>query len=149
MSQAKGQFEQGFLPPVTHQKPPGIEADLPVEAIHDKLPTSDGGWQDYKAAGKLEGKKALITGSSSVPSQESPPTNHSSQVEIVELEEQSQFCSQKKVQIVLLSTSPKKKRKHKKPRNESKVLGTNAICSQLMSEATKTARRLSRPRLKL
>ncbi|OAL36626.1 hypothetical protein AYO20_03958 [Fonsecaea nubica] len=61
----KGQFEQGFLPPVSHQDPPGKEGDLPVEAIHDKLPTADGGWQPYKAAGKLEGKKALITGGDS------------------------------------------------------------------------------------
>ena len=64
MSEGKGQFEQGFLPPVTHQEVPGREQDLPVEAIHDKLPTPDGGWQEYKAAGKLEGKKALITGES-------------------------------------------------------------------------------------
>ena len=62
----KGQFEQGFLPDVTHQDPPGREGDLPREAIHDKLPTGDGGWQAYKAAGKLEGKKALITGSSRI-----------------------------------------------------------------------------------
>ncbi|OCT48293.1 putative oxidoreductase [Cladophialophora carrionii] len=66
MSEGKGQFEQGFLPKVTHQDPPGREGDLPVEAIHDKLPTPDGGWQEYKAAGKLEGKKAFITGSSTL-----------------------------------------------------------------------------------
>ncbi|KIW62770.1 hypothetical protein PV04_10904 [Phialophora macrospora] len=65
MSEGKGQFEQGFLPKVTHQDPPGREGDLPVEAIHDKLPTPDGGWQEYKAAGKLEGKKAFITGGDS------------------------------------------------------------------------------------
>ncbi len=62
---SKGQFEQGFLPDVTHQDPPGREGDLPTEAIHDRLPTPDGKWQDYKTAGKLEGKKALITGPSS------------------------------------------------------------------------------------
>ncbi|KIX96502.1 uncharacterized protein Z520_07768 [Fonsecaea multimorphosa CBS 102226] len=61
----KGQFEQGFLPPVSQQDPPGKESDLPVEAIHDKLPAADGGWLPYKAAGKLEGKKALITGGDS------------------------------------------------------------------------------------
>jgi len=65
MSDGKGQFEQGFLPKVTHQDPPGREADLPVEAIHDKLPTPDGKWQEYRPAGKLEGKKALITGGDS------------------------------------------------------------------------------------
>ena len=64
MSDGKGQFEQGFLPPVSYQKAPGREGDLPVEAIHDKLPTPDGKWQEYKAAGKLEGKMALITGAS-------------------------------------------------------------------------------------
>lgn len=59
------QYQQGFKPPVSHQDPPGREGDLPVEAIHDKLPKPDGGWQPYKAAGKLEGKKALITGGDS------------------------------------------------------------------------------------
>ncbi|OAP54765.1 hypothetical protein AYL99_11213 [Fonsecaea erecta] len=62
---SKGQFEQGFLPPVSHQDPPGRESDLPVEAIHDKLPAANGGWEPYKAAGKLQGKKALITGGDS------------------------------------------------------------------------------------
>lgn len=33
--------------------------------ISDKLPTEDGGYQLYKAAGKLEGKKAIITGGDS------------------------------------------------------------------------------------
>jgi len=59
------QYQQDFKPPVSHQDLPGREGDLPVEAIHDKLPTADGGWQPYKAAGKLEGKKALITGGDS------------------------------------------------------------------------------------
>lgn len=63
----KGQFEQGFLPKPTAQDPPGTESDLPVEAIHDKLPTDDGGWKPYKGSGKLEGKKALITGLSIYP----------------------------------------------------------------------------------
>lgn len=35
------------------------------DAINDHLPTSDGGKQLYKASGKLEGKKALITGGDS------------------------------------------------------------------------------------
>lgn len=30
-----------------------------------KIPTEDGGYQTYKAAGKLEGKKAIITGGDS------------------------------------------------------------------------------------
>lgn len=32
---------------------------------NDHIPTEDGGYQLYKAAGKLEGKKALITGGDS------------------------------------------------------------------------------------
>ncbi|KIW14845.1 hypothetical protein PV08_07630 [Exophiala spinifera] len=59
------QYKPGFKPPVSHQDPPGREGDLPVEAIHDKLPTPDGKWQPYRAAGKLEGKKAVITGGDS------------------------------------------------------------------------------------
>ena len=33
--------------------------------VNTKLPTEDGGYQTYKAAGKLEGKKAIITGGDS------------------------------------------------------------------------------------
>jgi hypothetical protein len=33
--------------------------------VYDQLPTDDGGYQPYKAAGKLKGKKALITGGDS------------------------------------------------------------------------------------
>jgi len=35
------------------------------KAINDQLPTSSGGYQLYKASGKLSGKKALITGGDS------------------------------------------------------------------------------------
>ena len=35
------------------------------EPQNTKIPTEDGGYQTYKAAGKLEGKKALITGADS------------------------------------------------------------------------------------
>jgi NAD(P)-dependent dehydrogenase (short-subunit alcohol dehydrogenase family) len=35
------------------------------DAINEHLPTGDGGFQKYKAAGKLEGKKAIITGGDS------------------------------------------------------------------------------------
>ena len=50
---------------MTHQEQPGHEADLPIPAVHSKLPTEDEGYQIYKAAGKLKGKKALITGGDS------------------------------------------------------------------------------------
>jgi NAD(P)-dependent dehydrogenase (short-subunit alcohol dehydrogenase family) len=35
------------------------------DPINDQLPTADGGAELYKAAGKLQGKKALITGGDS------------------------------------------------------------------------------------
>ncbi|KAG9245481.1 hypothetical protein BJ878DRAFT_15197 [Calycina marina] len=35
------------------------------DPVNNELPTSDGGFQSYKAAGKLSGKKALITGGDS------------------------------------------------------------------------------------
>ena len=35
------------------------------DPVNDQLPTSSGSYQTYKAAGKLSGKKALITGGDS------------------------------------------------------------------------------------
>lgn len=35
------------------------------DPVNDQLPADDGGYQPYKAAGKLQGKKALITGGDS------------------------------------------------------------------------------------
>lgn len=35
------------------------------DAVNDQLPTDEGGYQPYLAAGKLKGKKALITGGDS------------------------------------------------------------------------------------
>ncbi|KAF2635969.1 short-chain dehydrogenase [Massarina eburnea CBS 473.64] len=61
----KSQFEQGYQIPVQHQKAPGLEKDLDPAPTPDHLPTPDGGYQLYKAAGKLEGKKAIITGGDS------------------------------------------------------------------------------------
>ncbi|KAK8197695.1 hypothetical protein IWZ00DRAFT_153245 [Phyllosticta capitalensis] len=62
----KSQFEQGHKVPVAHQDPPGRQSDMkgPPPAS-EYLPTEDGGYQLYKAAGKLQGKKALITGGDS------------------------------------------------------------------------------------
>ncbi|KAF2972309.1 hypothetical protein GQX73_g1284 [Xylaria multiplex] len=59
------QFREGHSIPVTHQEFPGKEHQLPLEAQYDTLPTDEGGFQKYRAAGKLEGKKALITGGDS------------------------------------------------------------------------------------
>ncbi|KAK4207254.1 hypothetical protein QBC37DRAFT_327675 [Rhypophila decipiens] len=62
----KGQFESGHEIPVTHQKFPGKETDMPnPKPLFDELPTDDGKSQKYKAAGKLQGKNAIITGGDS------------------------------------------------------------------------------------
>ena len=50
---------------MTHQEFPGKEGKLPEKALYDALPTAGGGVQAYKPAGKLQGKKALITGGDS------------------------------------------------------------------------------------
>jgi len=65
MSSSKGQFEQGHQPEVQHQKVPGWQTVLDPPPQVDHLPTADGGRELYKAAGKLKGKKALITGGDS------------------------------------------------------------------------------------
>ncbi|KAF2086052.1 NAD(P)-binding protein [Saccharata proteae CBS 121410] len=60
------QFEQGHKVPIHHQDPPGLQSDMQGPTPqNDTVPTEDGGYQIYKAAGKLEGKKALITGGDS------------------------------------------------------------------------------------
>ncbi|KAL8909740.1 MAG: hypothetical protein Q9207_000049 [Kuettlingeria erythrocarpa] len=60
------QFKSGHQIPVQHQAQPGKQEDMKgPEPQNDKIPTEDGGYQTYKAAGKLEGKKALITGGDS------------------------------------------------------------------------------------
>lgn len=59
-------FSTGYEAPVSFQESvPGKQHDLPVEAVNDQLPSDEGGYQAYKAAGKLAGKKALITGGDS------------------------------------------------------------------------------------
>ncbi len=52
--------------PVSHQKQPGLQSEMKgQQPVSTKLPTEDGGYQIYKAAGKLKGKKAIITGGDS------------------------------------------------------------------------------------
>ena len=52
--------------PIQHQEAPGAQRKMAgPDPVNDQLPTSDGGYQPYKAAGKLAGKKALITGGDS------------------------------------------------------------------------------------
>ncbi|KAH8675874.1 short-chain dehydrogenase [Xylariales sp. PMI_506] len=62
---SESRFEQGWKPPVSHQEFPGKEGKMPVEALYDLLPDENGKPQKYKAAGKLKGKKAVITGGDS------------------------------------------------------------------------------------
>jgi len=59
------QFEQGHEVPIQSQKQPGSQQSMDPQPTSDQLPTDDGGYQTYKAAGKLIGKKAIITGGDS------------------------------------------------------------------------------------
>lgn len=52
--------------PISHQKQPGLQSEMKgPDPVSKQVPTEDGGYQAYKAAGKLEGKKAIITGGDS------------------------------------------------------------------------------------
>lgn len=65
---SKGQFEKGHEVPVSTNQDsiPGKQHKMEgPEPINDHLPTADGGAELYKASGKLQGKKALITGGDS------------------------------------------------------------------------------------
>jgi NADPH:quinone reductase-like Zn-dependent oxidoreductase len=56
----------GHEVPISHQDAPGKQHQMAgPDPVNDQLPTHDGGYQPYKAAGKLAGKKALITGGDS------------------------------------------------------------------------------------
>ena len=58
----------GFQPPVQFQEHPGQqngENGLHPAPVVENVPTEDGGYQIYRAAGKLKGKKAIITGGDS------------------------------------------------------------------------------------
>lgn len=55
----------GHRVPIQHLEKPGLQADLKEAPVSTHLPTEDGGYQLYKAAGKLDGKKAIITGGDS------------------------------------------------------------------------------------
>ncbi|CAF9904911.1 MAG: hypothetical protein HETSPECPRED_004822 [Heterodermia speciosa] len=60
------QFKSGHKVPIQDQSQPGRQSDMKGPDPQSKqIPTEDGGYQIYKAAGKLEGKKALITGGDS------------------------------------------------------------------------------------
>lgn len=56
----------GHTVPVHHLDQPALQSDMKgPEPVISKLPSEDEGYQTYKAAGKLEGKKAVITGGDS------------------------------------------------------------------------------------
>ncbi|KAJ5767000.1 uncharacterized protein N7511_004616 [Penicillium nucicola] len=62
----QSQFQQGHQVPIEHQKKPGLQTEMAdPKPTSSKLPTEDGGYQTYKAAGKLLGKNAIITGGDS------------------------------------------------------------------------------------
>ncbi|CAG8239323.1 unnamed protein product [Penicillium salamii] len=62
----QSQFEQGHQVPIEHHSKPGLQAEMEnPKPISSKVATDDGGYQTYKAAGKLSGKKAIITGGDS------------------------------------------------------------------------------------
>jgi NAD(P)-dependent dehydrogenase (short-subunit alcohol dehydrogenase family) len=62
----QSQFEQDHQIPIEHHKKPGLQSELEdPKPVSSKVPTEDGGYQTYKAAGKLSGKKAIITGGDS------------------------------------------------------------------------------------
>ncbi|KAL6715050.1 hypothetical protein ACLMJK_007311 [Lecanora helva] len=60
------QFTSGHQVPIQHMEQPGQQSDMKGPSPTNKqVPTEDGGYQIYKAAGKLKGKKAIITGGDS------------------------------------------------------------------------------------
>ena len=65
MSADKSQFDIGHQPPIGFQNTPGLQQNLPQEPVSENVPTEDGGFQIYKAADKLKGKKCIITGGDS------------------------------------------------------------------------------------
>jgi hypothetical protein len=62
---ANSTLYSGHRPEVQQQEPPGLEKDMEPKPTKAHLPTEDGGYDIYKAAGKLAGKKVLITGGDS------------------------------------------------------------------------------------
>ncbi|KAL5356115.1 hypothetical protein BJX96DRAFT_94013 [Aspergillus floccosus] len=62
----QSQFQQGHQAPVQHQEQPGLQRQMEnPKPTSTQIPTEDQGYQTYKAAGKLTGKRAIITGGDS------------------------------------------------------------------------------------
>lgn len=56
----------GHQIPIQHHKKPGLQSELEnPKPTSTQIPSEDNGYQTYKAAGKLTGKKAIITGGDS------------------------------------------------------------------------------------
>ncbi|CRL19020.1 Short-chain dehydrogenase/reductase SDR [Penicillium camemberti] len=65
-SGSKCQFAPGHKIPIQHLTKPGLQSDMgEPKPVSTHIPTEDYGYQIYKAAGKLEGKRAIITGGDS------------------------------------------------------------------------------------
>ncbi|RDW94108.1 oxidoreductase, short-chain dehydrogenase/reductase family [Aspergillus mulundensis] len=62
----QSQFQSGHEVPVQQQKKPGLQSQMEKpQPTSTQIPSEDQGYQTYKAAGKLTGKKAIITGGDS------------------------------------------------------------------------------------
>ncbi|KAI9368565.1 hypothetical protein BJX61DRAFT_210596 [Aspergillus egyptiacus] len=62
----QSQFQTGHEVPVQQQKKPGLQSEMAApKPVSTQIPSEDQGYQTYKAAGKLTGKKAIITGGDS------------------------------------------------------------------------------------
>ena len=61
----KQKFETGYIPPVQQQQVPGWQKDMEQQPSTEYVPTPEGGYKLYEAAGKLKDRKALITGGDS------------------------------------------------------------------------------------
>jgi trans-2-enoyl-CoA reductase len=59
------QYDKGHLPEIRTQSHPGHQHKMDPKPLSTQLPSEDGGYKTYRAAGKLENKKALITGGDS------------------------------------------------------------------------------------
>ena len=56
----------GHQIPVQHQEKPGLQEELEdPKPVSTHIPTVEGSYETYKAAGKLAGKRAIITGGDS------------------------------------------------------------------------------------
>jgi NAD(P)-dependent dehydrogenase (short-subunit alcohol dehydrogenase family) len=65
MAADKSQFQPGHMPENQFQDPPGAQHALDPQPATEMMPTPEGGYTEYLAAGKLRGKRAIITGGDS------------------------------------------------------------------------------------